>query len=133
MRCQLELPRAVEAGALARRQLSAWFSGTLDSDELQDVKLLATELVNNAVLHGQGGIHIVAELDDNRVRVEVIDEGQGFEHEVRRVPFEELSGRGLGIVEAQASRWGIHEGTTHVWAEVERTGPRLGRHAKPDV
>ena len=50
------------------------------------------------------------------------------------------------IVEAVTSRWGIHEGTTHVWAEFERSdprgthlwaelerpGPRIGEDAKPE-
>ena len=35
------------------------------------------------------------------------------------------------IVEAEASRWGVHEGTTHVWFEVERPGPRLGPDQNP--
>jgi hypothetical protein len=35
-------------------------------------------------------------------------------------------------VDDQASRWGIHEGTTHVWFEVERprSAPRRGEEAR---
>jgi hypothetical protein len=66
------------------------------------------------------------------VLVEVIDEGSGFERVVRRNDFEDVGGRGLTIVESQASRWGIHEGTTHVWFELERSGPRLGEESKPE-
>ena len=49
---------------------------------------------------------------------------------VRR-DFDELHGRGLAIVDSESSRWGIHEGTTHVWFELELSGPRLGTESKP--
>jgi anti-sigma regulatory factor (Ser/Thr protein kinase) len=130
MRRHVELPHRADAGAIARRRLGDWFAGTLEPPELQAAKLVGTEMVNNAVLHGQGKIQFQADLDDNRLRIEVIDQGPGFEHVAREVAFEQLSGRGLAIVEAEASRWGIHDGTTHVWAEVERAGPRVGKHAK---
>lgn len=113
--------------------MTDWFSAALDTEELQTAKLLASELVTNAVLHGEGRIVLRGQLDEDRVLVEVIDEGKGFELEVRRRAFEDLHGRGLLIVEAESSRWGIHEGTTHVWFELERPGPRLGEGRKPDL
>lgn len=128
----MDLPRAPAAGAIARRQLSNWFAEAVARDELQEAKLLCSELVNNAVVHGRGEIRLQVGLDENRLRLEVIDEGDGFEHVVRQIPCEALSGRGLAIVEAESSRWGIHEGATHVWAEIERSGPRVGEEAKPD-
>jgi anti-sigma regulatory factor (Ser/Thr protein kinase) len=103
----------------------------LEADELHNAKLLASELVTNAVLHGKGRIILRVDLDDDRLLVEVIDEGAGFEHRARRSEFEDLHGRGLAIVESESSRWGIHEGTTHVWFELERPGPRLGETGKP--
>jgi hypothetical protein len=74
-----------------------------------------------------------ADLDEDRLLVEVLDDGHGFEHTLREVSFDELHKRGLVIVDALSSRWGIHEGTTHVWAELERPGPRLGEHKKPSM
>jgi anti-sigma regulatory factor (Ser/Thr protein kinase) len=97
----------------------------MQSDELDAGKLVVSELVTNAVVHGVGRIRFLADLDEDRLFVEVIDEGAGFDHLMRDVPFDEQGGRGLTIVDAAASRWGIHEGTTHVWAEIER--PRSGR------
>jgi anti-sigma regulatory factor (Ser/Thr protein kinase) len=149
MRQREELPRAVEAPGHARRLLAAWAGDELAPDELDRAKLVCSELVNNAILHGTGKVELRLDLDEDRLLIEIIDEGQGFEHVVREVPFEELSGRGLSIVEAEASRWGVHEGTTHVWAELdrapggvggdvtsvwaelERPGPRVGEEAKP--
>ena len=86
--------------------------------------------MSNAVTHGVGRIRFRAHSDDDRILIEVLDEGSGFEYHASNVPFDELRGRGLEIVDAASSRWGIHEGTTHVWAEIEREGPRLGEHKK---
>lgn len=127
-----ELDRVVEAPGQARRLLVQWVGDELEPDELERAKLMTSELVNNAVLHGEGSIEFQVDLDEHRLQIEVIDEGHGFEHVVREIPFEDLSGRGLTIVDAEASRWGIHEGTTHVWAELERSGPRVGEDAKPE-
>jgi anti-sigma regulatory factor (Ser/Thr protein kinase) len=133
MEHEMELPRSPHAPSLARRALTQWYGGNLESEELHRVKLLASELVTNAVVHGDGAIHLRADLDEDRIIVEVLDQGSGFEHDVREVPFDELRGRGLGIVDAASSRWGIHEGTTHVWFELERAGPRVGVAKKPEV
>jgi anti-sigma regulatory factor (Ser/Thr protein kinase) len=111
--------------------LAKWFATDLEADELHRAKLLTSELVTNAVLHGEGKILLRAGLDSDRVLVEVVDEGHGFEHVVRRRDFNDLRGRGLGIVDAESSRWGIHDGTTHVWFELERRGPRIGTEPKP--
>jgi anti-sigma regulatory factor (Ser/Thr protein kinase) len=128
-----ELERDPGAPGQARRALTKWAGTQLDGEELYNAKLLASELVTNAVLHGRGRIILRGRLDEHRLLVEVIDEGSGFERELRRNDFEDVGGRGLAIVESQASRWGIHEGTTHVWFELERGGPRLGEASKPDA
>jgi anti-sigma regulatory factor (Ser/Thr protein kinase) len=128
---ELELPRSPGSPAEARRALTKWFAADLDGEELHRAKLLVSELVTNAVLHGKGQIVLRAHADDDRLLVEVMDEGSGFERQVRRHTFEDVGGRGLSIVESESSRWGIHEGTTHVWFELERAGPRLGSEQKP--
>ena len=126
-----DLPRSPEAPGQARAALASSYAGQLDADEVNRARLLTSELVTNAVLHGNGRIVLRAHLDHDRLLVEVIDEGEGFEHELRVRDFEELGGRGLSIVDAEASRWGVHEGSSHVWFELERPGPRLGENAKP--
>jgi anti-sigma regulatory factor (Ser/Thr protein kinase) len=98
---------------------------------LQRAQLAVSELATNAFLHGCGKIVLCAELDRDRLLVEVIDEGAGFERELRPHDLHALGGRGLMIVDAEASRWGIQEGTTHVWFELERPGPRLGLEENP--
>jgi anti-sigma regulatory factor (Ser/Thr protein kinase) len=123
---EVELPREREASRVARQLLAERFGTSLTAQELDTVRLLVSELVNNAVLHGQGQITMKAQVDDAQVRVDVIDGGSGFERHVRRTGFDALGGHGLRIVEEESSRWGISEGTTHVWFELERHGPRLG-------
>jgi anti-sigma regulatory factor (Ser/Thr protein kinase) len=128
---ELTLPRVPTSAGAARREIASHFGDDLDSDSLASAQLLVSELVTNAVVYGQGTITLRAQLDTDRLLVEVIDEGKGFERQARRQPFNHLRGRGLAIVEAIASRWGIHEGTTHVWFELERPGPRLGTEKSP--
>jgi anti-sigma regulatory factor (Ser/Thr protein kinase) len=128
---ELDLPRETTAPGIARRSVERWFSRELDASELARLKLLTSELVSNAVIHGTGQISLRASSDTDRVLVEVIDEGHGFEQVLREHEFDRVGGRGLMIVDAEASRWGIHEGTTHVWFELERSGPRLGAERNP--
>ena len=85
---------------------------------LDDLQLVVTELVTNAVIHGQGTIRLRLRLDAGDVRGDVIDEGGGFEHELREAsPYAE-SGRGLLIVDRLSTRWGVHECSSHVWFEM---------------
>jgi anti-sigma regulatory factor (Ser/Thr protein kinase) len=122
----LTLSPSPEAPARARARVTEALRGELDPEQLATARLLVSELVTNAVVHGQGTVELRAELNDDRLRVEVIDQGGGLEAEVREQDFDEVGGQGLRIVDAEASRWGVHEGTTHVWFELEKPGPRLG-------
>jgi anti-sigma regulatory factor (Ser/Thr protein kinase) len=130
---ETDLPREPGSGAHARRWLEDQYDEALKLGELDTAKLLTSELVNNAVAHGRGSITLRTTLDDNRLLVEVIDRGSGFEQALKKRDFEQVGGHGLEIVEAASSRWGVHEGTTHVWFELERTGPRIGTDSKPPI
>jgi anti-sigma regulatory factor (Ser/Thr protein kinase) len=130
---EVELPRDPIAASRARRLLDELSAGRLDANQLDRSKLLVSELVNNAVLHGQGKITLRADLDEDRVRVEVIDEGSGFERVVRDNALSRIGGWGLTLVETESSRWGVHEGTTHVWFEIEQPGPRIGQDKNPNA
>lgn len=112
--------------AIARRRLAERFAARLDDDELQNAKLLTSELVTNAVLHGRGRVELSALLDEERLTVDVADQGDGFQWAAREPDFDAVGGHGLNIVDALASRWGINEGRSRVWFELERRGRRLG-------
>ncbi len=128
---QVALAREANSAARARRLVADLCEAEIDSEELGRAKLLVSELVTNALLHGEGAITLRVRLDADRLLVEVIDEGSGFERVIRQTGLEQPGDFGLNIVDAEASRWGVHEGTTHVWFEIERSGPRIGGDKSP--
>ena len=128
---EVELPRDATAAARARHLIADRLTAELSDVELDRARLLVSELVTNAVLHGEGQITLRARLDPDRLLVEVIDEGSGFERAIQRTDLKQLGGWGLTLVDTEASRWGVHEGTTHVWFELERAGPRIGTEKNP--
>lgn len=129
---EVELTRDVSSSARARRLVEELCAATVEGVELDTAKLLVSELVTNALVHGQGVITLRMDLDEDRLLVELVDEGSGFAWTVSQGDFGQLGGWGLQLVDAQASRWGLHEGTTHVWFEIERAGPRRGAEHTPD-
>lgn len=122
---ELELPRDPSAPGRARRALAQFAGDRLCREQLDTVKLLATELVTNAVLHGHGMILLKARLSKHLIRVEVIDEGAGIGRAEPDRTFAGFGGWGLALVEAEASRWGTLEGAAHVWFELTRPGARV--------
>lgn len=90
-----------------------------------DVILLASEVAANAVVHtasGKGGtLTVVVQPGDRVVRVEVHDGGSEAPPDIRSADSQAVSGRGLGLVESLAARWG-HLGDRNgrvVWFEVD--------------
>jgi anti-sigma regulatory factor (Ser/Thr protein kinase) len=127
---EVELPRDASAAARARDHVGDLLEAELSDPELDRARLLVSELATNAVRHGQGMITLRACVDQDRLLVEVIDEGSGFERVIRRSD-RQPGGWGLRLVDAEASRWGVHEGATRVWFEIERAGPRIGTRKNP--
>lgn len=115
-----------EAAGAARRAL---VSQGLDADLDHTVCLLVSEVVTNCVRHGGLGpedrIILAARLTPDFARVEVRDNGPGFDPDVRHG----ASGFGLRMVDTLASRWGVDRdnGTTRVWFEVDRRRRRFDR------
>jgi anti-sigma regulatory factor (Ser/Thr protein kinase) len=128
----LSLPRDPSAAAAARREVQRTFAAMLDQAVLDDLYVVVSELVTNGVVHGQGAIRLRLQVDAGDVWGEVIDGGGGFEHALREPGPVATSGRGLLIVDRLTTRWGVHEGTTHVWFEM-RPGARGRRGAGPHV
>ena len=76
-------------------------------DTLADLKLALTEVVNNAVDHGAAGVDsdvgVAFELTPARIRIEVEDDGEGFDAALLDAPGPEApseSGMGMMIVRA---------------------------------
>ena len=97
------------AAPIARRALLAG-NGALPSCVRDDVLLLVTELVTNAVRHASAGPDGVVRVELRRgtdiLRVAVSDEGTGFTAEAPLEP-NEAGGWGLALVDRIADRWGI--------------------------
>ena len=101
-----ELPRSPAAPAIARASLVAWCGSELEDDQLETAKLLVSELVTNAVVHGEGRIALWARIDEDRVLVDVADEGGGFEYDMRHRGFEDVAGGGGGWPSSMQDRAG---------------------------
>jgi anti-sigma regulatory factor (Ser/Thr protein kinase) len=122
----LTLPSEPAASFLARQAVREHLADVLPAATLADVTLAVSELVTNAVIHGKGVIQLRIEADEDRVKGEVIDEGGGFERQIRgEGGIDDVAGRGLLIVGQLAESWGVHEGTTHVWFEIPVTGGEI--------
>ena len=105
-----------EARSVVRRSMDPSDNGLVAL-----VVLLADEVVTNAIVHGQGPIDIAVEADEERVKVMVRDRSEIPPLPKRAARYAE-GGRGLTIVEAVASRWGVvgtHPGKA-VWFEIDR-------------
>jgi anti-sigma regulatory factor (Ser/Thr protein kinase) len=114
-------PYAATAARLALDNLDA----ELDPVLAQDLRLLVTEAVKNSVQHaGVGpedsiGLKIVVQ--PALIRIEVSDDGPGFEPDASRPTEDEVTGWGLFLIDQLSERWGVvREKTCTVWFEVGR-------------
>ena len=101
--------------------------GHLGRDELAETaRLVASELIANAVLHGVGPITVSVDARDGAVTLEVGDRGRGARLDGRPVmPGPDApGGRGLPIVRALASDLDVDDGggTTRVRAVLRENG-----------
>ncbi|MEU8270462.1 ATP-binding protein [Sphaerisporangium sp. NPDC049002] len=127
----IDLPGSPESAQQAREYVRR----KLDDNHpaLDDVTLLVSEIVTNAVVHSNSrdGGKITLALADcfDRIHVDVVDEGGASVPRVGGDIFGE-GGRGLMIVELISDRWAVYEdeaGRT-VWFEV-----RYGQQASEDA
>jgi anti-sigma regulatory factor (Ser/Thr protein kinase) len=104
----------------ARREVRAMVAG-YGAAGADVAELLTDELLANAVLHGGGRFVLRAELDEDLLRVAVSDEKPGAPLTVLPAGHALETGRGLTIVDAMASRWGVDRSRREkrVWFELE--------------
>jgi anti-sigma regulatory factor (Ser/Thr protein kinase) len=107
----------------------------LDPVLAQDLRLLVTEAVKNSVQHAGVGpddsIGLRISVRSDTVRIEVTDQGPGFEPDASRPDEDEVSGWGLFLIDQLADRWGVvQDNGTTVWFEVSRAD---SRPSAPDV
>jgi anti-sigma regulatory factor (Ser/Thr protein kinase) len=114
----------------AQERLRPWLAGLvpdLGTPHLQDILLVATELVCNAYDHGRGALEVRMRRATVpcRIRVE-FDDSRAAVHPWVKPPTGGRRGRGMVLVERLVSRWGVQDqraaGTKTVWAEVACDG-----------
>lgn len=109
-----------EGPAQARRIIAEELSTVLSASELDDVKLMVSELVTNGIVHGgpeSDEIPVVLDVCVNgSIRCAVLDHGTGFGTRVRE---RDSGGWGLQLVEQLSDRWGMQcsPRRTEVWFE----------------
>jgi anti-sigma regulatory factor (Ser/Thr protein kinase) len=121
---RIALPRNPSSVGAARRfikaRATAWSFPEPASDQLV---LIGSELVTNAVLHARTELTVTLELHDHRVRISVKDHSQA-PATLRHYRPDALTGRGLGVVAALSDTWGISAAADGkvVWAELDAAG-----------
>jgi DNA-binding NarL/FixJ family response regulator len=118
-RLAADLSSAGSARRFVERTVRHWDS----SQPLEVIKLLVSELVTNAVLHARSEAEVAVQLRDDTVRVEVRDRSPQ-RPVLRSAADYDTSGRGMALVAAMASHWGVdeHGPGKSVWFEVARGG-----------
>ena len=116
---RLVLSPDTEAGWRARLALRQRFADSLPPRALIDLTAVVTELVNNSVANGpRRPITVALEVENEMIRGEVADQG----NPATVIPQGRVAARkghlGLRVVDELTSRWGVYEGSTHVWFEL---------------
>lgn len=119
---RVELEPGLAAPRRARVLARELLAEQLDERRRNDLLVLVTELVTNAVRHATIGPGDVIVLNlaaaDGVVRAEVTDPGPGFEP-VEREPGPN-GGFGLVLLRTLSDRWGVAcDGPTCVWFEID--------------
>ena len=122
IRERVELPPELDSPRRARVLARELFADQLDGRRCNDLLILVTELVTNAVRHAglgpQDAIELRLAAAAGVIRAEVRDPGPGF------VPVERepgpAGGFGLVLLRTLSDRWGISaDGPTCVWFEID--------------
>ncbi len=113
-------PHPTSVGAARRFVRDVLMSRQVSMNIVDTVELLTSEVVTNAIIHGGSGPQLAVEIDGDVIRVAVRDASP--EVPVRRLGrVDDVSGRGVVIVEELASAWGVERernGAKRVWFEV---------------
>ncbi|MEA2439656.1 MAG: serine/threonine-protein kinase RsbW [Thermoleophilaceae bacterium] len=119
----IQLEAGPSAAAWARSALIP-LEQQVDEECMADVRLLVSELVTNSVRHSHSEpprtVGLDVSFDEDTIRVEVRDRGDGFEPRPRRAGQSKAGGWGLFLVERLADRWGVvRNSVTRVWFEID--------------
>ncbi len=120
-RLELQLPHTTESVRRARRTIAAFLDPSdVPVSIVDDLLLLVSELVTNAVLHARTAMTLVVRLRRTGIRVEVHDTSHGAPV-LRDYGDDAMTGRGLALVEELAESRGVerHGSGKAVWFELD--------------
>ena len=120
LEARLELPDDPRSVPLARSLLTQLLGQWEMEDFVDLAALLITELVANAIRHVPGTCAVELTRRDDALRIVVVDTGAGMP-DLERPGLSAFGGRGLHIVNALATAWGVdhlEDGAKAVWAEL---------------
>lgn len=90
---------------------------------VEDAQLLTSELVTNALQHGDGSGDIVVRFVILPDRMLIgVDDGSPSKAHVRQTGADDEAGRGLLLVAALATEWGVSPDGTTTWCSLARDG-----------
>jgi anti-sigma regulatory factor (Ser/Thr protein kinase) len=117
----LELTLPAEPGSVAEAR-SRVLEAVGPGFDLHTLRLLVSEVVTNAVRHGDPAEPVELHVHWNsEVRIEVVDHGEGFTPVPRSGELDEPGGFGLFLVGRLADRWGVETNhDTRVWFVLRR-------------
>jgi len=119
----VRLPSVPASPSVARDAMEQSLKASLPPIKLDQVRILISELVSNAIRHAEMSpdavIEVLGTVDPSLLHVEVQDRGAGFEPRL-----EELgdldTGWGLYILDQLADRWGTTQNDpSSVWFEMD--------------
>ena len=120
---EFQLPFSKEAPAIGRRIVEEHLVPLLPEERGEELRLMASELVSNAVRHGEplpdGTLRLLLDRDTDAIRVAVADGGTHLVAD--ELTFEQNEDRHLGlyILDNHADAWGFSlDGVKAVWFKV---------------
>jgi anti-sigma regulatory factor (Ser/Thr protein kinase) len=115
---RFDLPLGAQAPKAARDAISALLAswGFYEPDWLGLARVVVSELVSNAVVHGGGCLSVEVQAHGQQVTIGAADGSPVAPR--RREADPAGGGRGMALIEALTTRWGVydHDGGKYVWA-----------------
>lgn len=113
----MRVPFAASSVAAARRELKVWMTSLGASpSQVEDARVVISELVGNAVRHAQplpdGTVQVTWSVVPRGVQISVTDGGSGTRPRKLNAPSSATAGRGMAIVDSLSLSWWVKGGRT---------------------